>query len=220
MNDLIRADFDRLALLENEGWNHNNHFHSFLLKQLPAKCDQALDIGCGVGTFSRLLAGRSRRVLGLDLSAGMIGVARQRSRAYSNLEFQIGDVLAWDFPYEQFDCIASIATLHHMPLDSVLQKMKAGLKPGGVLLILDLYKSESMSDRLTDLFSICLGMILVPVMTGRLRTPEAVRKAWDEHGKHDAYLPMSAIRLVCADILPGARVRRHLLWRYSIIWIK
>jgi len=35
----VQADFDRIALLSNqdadEGWNHNNHYHRFLLEQVP-----------------------------------------------------------------------------------------------------------------------------------------------------------------------------------------
>ena len=41
----IRSDFDRLALYDREMWNHNNHYHSFLLRQLPSKGDITLDIG-------------------------------------------------------------------------------------------------------------------------------------------------------------------------------
>src|SRR5437868_4726022 len=47
----VQADFDRIALLSkqdaDEGWNHNNHYHRFLLEQVPACCAYALDIGCG-----------------------------------------------------------------------------------------------------------------------------------------------------------------------------
>ena len=46
------------------------------------------------------------------------------------------------------------------------------------------------------------------------------RAAWDEHGRHDSYLTLSEIRKTCADVLPGASVKRHLLWRYSLIWKK
>ena len=55
----IRDDFDRLALYDRDEWNHNNHYHRFLLKQLPSKCQTILDIGCGTGEFSRLLANRA-----------------------------------------------------------------------------------------------------------------------------------------------------------------
>ena len=47
-----------------------------------------------------------------------------------------------------------------------------------------------------------------------------LRAAWDEHGRHDSYLTLSEIRKTCADILPGASVTRHLLWRYSLVWKK
>ena len=49
-------------------------------------------------------------------------------------------MLQWDFPREKYDCIASIATFHHLPLEVMLQKAKDALKPGGVLLILDLFQ--------------------------------------------------------------------------------
>lgn len=45
----IQADFDRIALLSSnasgERWNHNNHYHRFLLEQVPACCTNALEIG-------------------------------------------------------------------------------------------------------------------------------------------------------------------------------
>lgn len=66
MTEQIRNDFDWLALLDDDGWNHNNHYHPFLLSHLPSHCENALEIGCGTGSFSRLLAERSQYVLELD----------------------------------------------------------------------------------------------------------------------------------------------------------
>lgn len=83
----IKADFDRLALLDDEGWTTNNHYHDFLLKHVPEKCGNALEIGCGTGAFARRLAERCRRVVALDLSAEMIRVARSRSDQLENLDF-------------------------------------------------------------------------------------------------------------------------------------
>ena len=40
------------------------------------------------------------------------------------------------------------------------------------------------------------------------------------HGQHDAYLTLAQIRQACAGILPRVRARRHLLWRYSLVWRK
>ena len=39
----IQTDFDRLALLDDSGWNHNNHYSSFLLRLLPAHCTESLE---------------------------------------------------------------------------------------------------------------------------------------------------------------------------------
>src|ERR1041384_3969868 len=84
----VEADFDRLALLDDEGWTANNHYHGALLKYVPENCEQALEIGCGTGAFARELAARCRRVVALDLSAEMIRVARSRSARFDNVEFQ------------------------------------------------------------------------------------------------------------------------------------
>ena len=220
MSELIRTDFDRLALLDDGGWTHNNHYHPFLLDHIPAQCDKALEIGCGSGAFSRLLAERSRHVLGLDLAPEMVRIAQERSKNCPNVEYQIVDILQWDFPCEKYDCIASIATFHHLPLELMLQKAKDALRPGGVLLILDLFKSETLADHLVDIISVPVHLFLRLAKTGKLRESEAVRAAWAAHGVHDVYLPLSFIRQACSEVIPDARVQRHLMWRYSIIWKK
>ncbi|MDX6560076.1 MAG: hypothetical protein QOF72_3125 [Blastocatellia bacterium] len=68
----IQIDFDRIALVSPEGSLQNDHYHNFLLRQLAVDCQDALEIGCGKGEFSRRLAEKSRRVLALDLSPEMI----------------------------------------------------------------------------------------------------------------------------------------------------
>ena len=216
----IRADFDRIALLSENDWNHNDHYHDFLLKQLPPHCTYALDIGCGTGAFSRLLARRSDRVLALDLSPQMIRVAKERSKQYSNIDFQVADAMTWEFPTEQFDCVASIAMLHHLPIEGTLLKMREALKINGTLIILDLFRAEGLSDALTSTLAVPAHIILRFIKTGHLREPREVQEAWAEHGRSDSYPTLSQIRQVCAAVLPGAKVRKHLLWRYSITWKK
>ena len=75
----VEADFDLLALLDDEGWTANNHYHPLLLRHVPAECGNALEIGCGTGAFARELARRCGHVIGLDLSTEMIRVARSRA---------------------------------------------------------------------------------------------------------------------------------------------
>src|SRR5579859_3508967 len=142
----VQADFDRIALLSNdasdERWNHNNHYHHFLMEQVPTRCTNALDIGCGTGVFARLLAQRAEHVLALDLSPQMISQARQRSEHSANIDFQVTNALSWKYSPAQFDYIVSIATLHHLPMEEILSKMKGALAPGGTLAVLDIYAAR------------------------------------------------------------------------------
>jgi ubiquinone/menaquinone biosynthesis C-methylase UbiE len=215
----VRADFDRIALLSGDSM-HNDSYLGYLLRHVPGDCDDALEIGCGTGAFSRLLAQRARRVLALDLSPNMIQLARKRARDYPNIDFQCADATEWDYPLEGFDCVASVATLHHLEMRAMLSKMSRALKRGGTLLILDLFENEGAVDTLTSLVAMPVSMSLRLFQTGRLRAPRAVREAWDEHGRTDSYLTLTEVRNICVELLPGAKVRKHLLWRYSIVWTK
>ncbi|BAY06973.1 class I SAM-dependent methyltransferase [Calothrix sp. NIES-2098] len=216
----IQQDFDRIALLQSQQWNHNNHYHRFLLKQLPSHCESILDIGCGTGVFSRLLAQRAERVIAVDLSAKMIEVAQQQSQSYRNIDFQVTDILQWDFPVKHFDAIASIATVHHLPLEILLPKIQAALKPGGKLLILDLVKSEGIADIFSNALAFPLNLTLQLLKNKRLRpTPEAIA-AWREHGITDEYLTRSQAEQIYLKFLTGAKIKKHLFWRYSVVWEK
>jgi ubiquinone/menaquinone biosynthesis C-methylase UbiE len=216
----IQADFDKIALLADEQWNHNSHYHPFLLRHLPTPCGKALEIGCGAGAFSRLLAERATQVLALDLSPNMIGLARRQASQPSNLEFRVADAMSVELPAEHFDCVVSIATLHHMPAPQAINRMKRCLKRNGRLLILDLLQSSTPAGIFTDALAMPLNIGIRLMKTGRLRPPAEVRKAWDEHGRDEIYPTLAEVRSLCAELLPGASVKKHLLWRYSIVWQK
>lgn len=216
----VQADFDRIAQLSQDGWDHNGHYHDYLLKHVPTSCEAALDVGCGTGAFSRLLARRSDRVVALDVSPRMIEIAKERSRPYSNIDFQVADATRWPFPFYTFDCVASIATLHHLPIEEMLLKMRGTLRVGGTLAILDLYESTGWRDVLAGTAAVPASLALRLIKTGRLREPPQVRAAWAAHGRSDTYPTMAGVRRICEKILPGAEVKKHLLWRYSIIWKK
>lgn len=216
----IEADFDRLALLDDEGWTANNHYHKFLLNHVPQNCENALEIGCGTGAFARQLATRCKRVIALDLSPEMIRVARSRSARFDNLEFQLADAMTWSFPQSQFDFICSIATLHHLQQRELFMKIKDALKPRGFLVVLDLVQSSSFAERMFDVVALGVSGGLRLIHNGRLKPPAEVRKAWEQHGKHDHYSTISGTRALADEILPGSSVRRLLLWRHALVYQK
>ncbi|WP_414527493.1 class I SAM-dependent methyltransferase [Nodularia chucula] len=214
----IRNNFDQIALHDEQGWNHNNHYHHFLLKQLPKKCNTVLDIGCGTGEFYRLLAKGVNQVIALDLSPNMIKVAKEHSTQYTNIDFQVADVLQWDFPVAQFDAIVSIATVHHLSLENLLPNLKVALKPGGRLVILDLLQNENMQDIFSDFVAVPLNWLFEISRNKHIQsTPEAAA-AMKEHIRTDKYLTLSQARRIYTSTLGKAQVRKHLFWRYSIVW--
>jgi ubiquinone/menaquinone biosynthesis C-methylase UbiE len=150
----------------------------------------------------------------------MVEIAKARSKHDRNIEFQVADATRWVFPVGAFDCVASIATLHHLPIEETLLKMRGALRIGGTLAILDLYESAGLIDALAGIVAIPVSLVLRFVKTGRFREPRHVRAAWAEHGRNDTYPTMAKIRRICEKALPGAEVRKHLLWRYSITWRK
>jgi 2-polyprenyl-3-methyl-5-hydroxy-6-metoxy-1,4-benzoquinol methylase len=59
-------------------WNHNEHFHGWILRNLPARRRAALDIGCGTGVLAGKLARHFARVTAIDPDAGMAAAASAR----------------------------------------------------------------------------------------------------------------------------------------------
>lgn len=221
--DALASNFDAIARYTlDEGpqaWNHNAHYHDFLLARLPARREKALDIGCGTGVFTRALAPLFDRVEGVDLSVQSVRLARQRSCGRANVTYTQGDFMATEYHEGRYDCLVSIATLHHLPLDAALAKMNRLLRPGGVLLVLDLYREATLLDYAVSAVAVPANRILRR-RHGQGQGSEELRRAWREHERFDRYPTLREVRRACRALLPGATVRRHLLWRYSVVWVK
>lgn len=94
---------------------------------------RALDIACGVGYGTRVLADRSGcDVLGVDVSEAAIAYARKRYGG-ARVAFRVADAMCFDDP-AGFDSIVSLETVEHLPdPDAFLARLVALLRPGGVL---------------------------------------------------------------------------------------
>jgi SAM-dependent methyltransferase len=215
----VRRDFDRIARIPPSGLDHNAHYNDELLRHLPDRVGHALDVGCGTGAFARLLARRADHVEAIDLSPAMIETARELSGQHRNVRFEVADVSSHPLACGRYDVIASIATLHHLPLGPTLHRMADALAPGGRLIVLDLLDVSGPFELPRNAWAWCYGRVLAHRHgTGRI-SPEA-RRAWSEHGARDHYDSWSRVRRTYRDALPGAQLRRHLLWRYSACWRK
>jgi ubiquinone/menaquinone biosynthesis C-methylase UbiE len=216
----IRKDFDRIAILSEHQNDPGGVYDRSIIGFVPSCCDRVLEIGCGTGSFTRLLAERANHITAIDLSAEMIRIARLRSANLSNISYEVGDFQQMDLISSHFDCIVMIATLHHLPEEEVLEKVRRALKPNGVVIIHDLLASSGIVDRGMDLMRLWISWMVRWKRTGREWARREERQAWAEHGKGERYLTINEVQAMRDRYLPEGEVKKHLLWRYSIVWCK
>ena len=193
-----------------DGWNRNNHYHDRLLAALPAGCERALDVGCGLGTFARRLASVAAHVDALDRDPDVVARAACYSQDVLNLRFVEADFLTWQ-PPTTYDAVSMLAVLHHMPFRAALTKAVALLRPGGVLLVLGLERSPSLLFYLvTGTVATLLGAYYrVVYQSSHVGAPIV-----------EPEMTLREIREECASLLQGATIRRHAHVRYTLIWAK
>jgi 2-polyprenyl-3-methyl-5-hydroxy-6-metoxy-1,4-benzoquinol methylase len=167
-------------------------------------------VGCGEGILARELSELILQVTAIDLDEPSIALA-QRQDAGAGIEYIHGNFLDYGFEPESFDFIASVAALHHMDANAGLDRMRQLLRPGGTLAVVGCARSSSAADLPFEIAGILANRVL-----------RAVRTSW-EHSAPIVWPPpetYASMRQIGRRNLPGARYRRHLLWRYSLIWTK
>ncbi|OIO36557.1 MAG: hypothetical protein AUJ72_05845 [Candidatus Omnitrophica bacterium CG1_02_46_14] len=111
-------------LMKNANWSKN---------------DAVLDLGCGGGRQTVLIAKRVRKIVGIDIDNVEIERAADYSRAYSmdlNTEFRCVSLENANFKQCEFDKIVSVCVLEHIPgYQEILRRIFKLLKDEGVLLM-------------------------------------------------------------------------------------
>ena len=190
-------------------WNHNLHYHPLILQAAPDGCRDALDVGCGEGVLARELRTVSQRVVGIDLDPPSIDLAR--AQGGEGVEYVLGDLFEYPFEPASFDLVASVAALHHMDADAGLARMAELVRPGGALVLIGLARSRSISDFAWD-------------VGGAIATrwhKHVLGKGYWEHDAPKVWPPplgYAEVRRTALRVLPGVAYRRHVLWRYSLVW--
>jgi SAM-dependent methyltransferase len=207
-------------------WNHNEYFHGWILRNLPARRRAALDIGCGTGVLAGKLAPHFACVTGIDADAGMAAAASARLAGNPRVTIRhcgFGQFAAAAGNGEA-DLITMVAVLHHLDLDETLARIPGLLAPGGRLLVVGLARVNSLPDLAVDLVSAVanpvMGLIRHPRPARPAEGPAAGQPVMPVMPVRDPAATVAEISAAAAARLPGAAVRRRLFFRYTLRWDK
>lgn len=198
-------------------FDHNDHYHRLLLRQLPPGCRTALDVGCGTGRFARRLAQRGLEVDAVDRSAEVLAAARGApAPPAGRVRYLLADVTRMRLPAGRYDVISCLASLHHLPFATVAA-LRQALAPGGVLVVLGCYRQRTATDYAVALAAAPLNL------AARLAVAAAERARGRAPGPprppiRPAAMPLGQVREQAARLLPGCTVRRLLFWRYLLVF--
>tara|TARA_R100001244_G_scaffold44182_3_gene39803 strand:- start:6562 stop:7203 length:642 start_codon:yes stop_codon:yes gene_type:complete len=99
--------------------------------------DVVLDFGCGTGTTACEISGLVKSVRAIDISTGMIEIARGKTATGGvvNVDFEQADIFNEEFVDGSFDVVLAFNMLHTVPIpESVVQRTVELLKPGGLFI--------------------------------------------------------------------------------------
>jgi SAM-dependent methyltransferase len=147
------AAFDRLYSAETDPFGaelpqfrYQRRKYDCLLSMLPRRrYRNVLDVGCGLGAFTRKLAPFSEAILGIDISEAAIAQARDRSLSHSNIRYAVAGVNGASKIEEAFDLIVLADVLYYTDfrqaacVGSIADGVASRLLPGGLVLLVNHY---------------------------------------------------------------------------------
>lgn len=196
-------------------WSHNDHFHSWILANLPQPCRVALDVGCGRGELVAALAPHVERVVGNDVDEAMREQAARRCRGIPNVTITGGP---WTEGEDGFELVTMVGVLHHLDVAKALGEVRRCLSPGGRFLAVGLAPPLTLRDHLWDVAS----MVTNPLI-GYVKHPWPSRVTSVSPTSFPVRvptLPFDELQEILDQVMPGAVLRHRLGFRHTVAWTK
>jgi SAM-dependent methyltransferase len=110
----FRQDTDHLSQEQRQAI-FDDYFRIFPWHLLPSDGGVGLDVGCGSGRWSMLVATRVRHLHLLDPSSAALEVAKQNLQFAKNVSYHLHGVANMPLPSQSLDFAFSLGVLHHVP---------------------------------------------------------------------------------------------------------
>jgi len=121
---------------EREGEIWYEHWHRYALASQLCRHCTVLDVACGEGYGSAMVAEGAARVIGVDISADAVRHAKSRYGHHANLEFISASCDCLPFPDASFDLAVSFETIEHIETQQAfIAELARVLRPDGVLIL-------------------------------------------------------------------------------------
>ena len=106
---------------------------------------RVLEVGCGTGRHTLRLARQGNRVTGLDLSRGMLAIAREKLKDYGDVRLVEADFLSAQPPRDQgFEAVVAALVLEHVKhLPVFFNAARSALEPGGELHVSEIHPARA-----------------------------------------------------------------------------
>ena len=170
---------------------------------------EVLEIGCGRGDFSALMATQAARVVGTDADPRMVALAEERHSPGYRLQYRLGDAEHLPFATDSFDAVYALwAYFFGSGCEAGLAEVERVLRPGGILAIVQNWGNDELSSLWNDEEFRCLDWA----------------DWFADHGFHHRVVNTSwsfptidsAVHLV--GYLWGAEASRRLILREGLRW--
>ena len=199
----------------NHPWSHNDFYSPWVVRQVrSSEARNILDVGCGTGNLIARLLPWVTTVSGVEPHEVTGSVAAERFAGNKAVTIRL-EPFAHRGSSEKYGAITLVAVLHHLPLHQALKDLALALNPGGRLVILGCYREATRVDHLLSF----VALVFNPVM-GLVKHPRRAHTV--PEGMTAPTAParesLAEISAEAALTLPGARIRRRLFWRYSLVW--
>ncbi len=145
---------------EEDAWRQS------LRKEFGGEKLRILDVGTGNGSLAILLAQTGHNVVGIDISEGMLSVARKKAKERGVMpDFRIGDAESPDFDDNSFDAVVSRWVLWTLPdPEKAVRAWRRVLKPGGKVYA---FESDSGPKGIERWIRRNLGLFLIAIIEGK-----------------------------------------------------